>query len=180
MVGKSIIIMGTNCTGKTTLIRSIIDKFGGIERTEQNITYLKSRNPKIGIAGKYDGLKYGGVDGLGCTRVLPSIMECILTSCDVAIAEGVKLGRFGINIQRSLFCANTPIVVCLYAPIQTIAERLAARSCGKITKRIALDNRGIIRAAEKYKSIGVKTLFFDTSKVKTEDIVEQLNCIING
>lgn len=179
MKGKSIIIMGTNCTGKTTLAKAIIEMFGGIDRTERNITYLKSKTPTIGLVGKYDGVKYGGVDGLGCTSTLQSIMSNILSDCDVAIAEGVKLGRFGLNIQRALFCAKTPIVICLYAPMQTIAERLAARSCGKITKQIAQDNKGIIRTASKYRDIGVRTLFFDTSKITTKEIVEQLNEIIN-
>lgn len=165
-------ILGTNCTGKTTLAKSLINAYGGARGYGNDITFCASEHPSIVFAGKYTEGKYGGVDGLSRTRDLPQIAASALMNNDVFVCEGLKLHSFGMNVINTLFSAKNQLVVYLYAPLEIIDQRLKKRSLRGIgiTKAIASDNRNTLNAVKKYKSIGVPVLAFDTSKSQTEDI----------
>lgn len=166
-----VFITGTNCVGKTTLVKAILEKHGGISSYEDKITY--SNDGKVAFAGKYDG-KYGGVDGLNSVKILESLTIKAFEKVDVFMAEGLKLHSFGLSLQKALFTAQYHIVVFLYAPLKELDARLKERSGTRISEAIAKDQIAIKNAFLKWQEVGVKTLFFDTSKVDIKTIEETI------
>lgn len=104
-----VMITGTNATGKTTLAKALIKRFGGIAETRKDITLCNDR--RVVFLGRYaDSIKYGGVDMLNETKCLETItQDAISKGAEYIFAEGVYLKTFGLNIQRFLFCAKKTI-----------------------------------------------------------------------
>lgn len=137
-----ILITGTNCSGKTTLAKTIIEKHGGTGCYENKVTYTK--DGKVAFAGEYNG-KYGGVDGLNSVKILESLAVEAFKKVDIFFAEGLKLHSFGLSLQKALFTAQHHIVVFLYAPVKELDERLKKRSGTHITEAIAKDQIALKR-----------------------------------
>ena len=116
-----VFITGTNAVGKSTLARAIIDRFGGIDKISNQVTYCKNGN--VSLAGRYD-VRYGGVDritndkGSSCTSRLAEVVEEALHHSEVVFCEGSFLDTFGMNLLNAMFKAQRYLVVSLYLPPQ--------------------------------------------------------------
>lgn len=179
-----VFITGTHAVGKSELARAIIDRFGGIARYENGVTYCAAGS--VCLAGKYEGARFGGVDrlqndkGSSCTSVLASTVEEGLRNADIIVCEGSFMNTFGMNLTNAMFKAQRYLLVSLFCPPQILYERLKERSSGKNGKRnielIFKKQRQAMIAARKWQSIGVKVLQIDTSKVT---VFEELRMVID-
>lgn len=180
-----VFITGTNAVGKSTLARSIIDRFGGIYEERDSTTYCKDK--RYGLAGRYKDKRYGGVDritnerGSSCTSRLAEVVKEGLNTADVIFCEGSFMDTFGLNLTNALFLGDKALVVSLYAPPAVILNRLGGRSKGKNGKRntdnlrrVLLKQERCMKAALKYQSIGVKVLQYDTSATSAETILNEI------
>ena len=177
-----VLITGTNAVGKSSVAWSIINRHGGVMKVENDVTYLAAGN--ICLAGRYDGLKYGGVDrivnekGSSCTSRLPEVVLEGLQHKEVIVCEGMYLNTFGVNLTSALFNADKQLVVNLYADMRTLYDRIVNRSNGK--KNDGVRNWTTIwrtqiqamRAARKFQEIGVPVMQFDTAQMTTDEIVD--------
>ena len=184
-----VFITGTNAVGKSTIARAIIDRYGGVDRITNDVTYCKTGS--ISLAGKYD-CRFGGVDritndkGGSCTSRLAEVVEEALKYSDTVFCEGSFLDTFGMNLLNAMFKAQRHLVVSLYAPPLVIYERLCDRSNGMNGKngrrnitQIFKKQRQAMMAARKWLNIGVPVLQFNTSEVELdyelEKIFEEIN-----
>ena len=163
-----VFISGTNCTGKSSLARELIAQCGGIDHTDEWNTYCGDGVTCFG--GKYSmERKYGGIDGFNQTKCLDQVVWNGLKTCDVVICEGMYLHTFGLNLTNAMFLAERHLLVFLYAPGATIHQRLIDRSGKGITNKAVISKQhNCARAAQKWQSIGVPVLTFDTSKISVE------------
>lgn len=101
-----VMITGTNCVGKTTLVKAIIEKCGGIKNViDRSITILNGGN--YALIGLYNSGKYGGVDSLNCTKVLKDlVVKAKDYGVQVLFMEGSYLHTFGMNLTNALFSAE--------------------------------------------------------------------------
>ena len=178
-----VFITGTNAVGKSTLARSLINRFGGICEERACTTYCKDK--RYGLAGRYKDQRYGGVDritndkGSSCTSRLAEVVKEGLQTADVIFCEGSYMNSFGLNLTNALFLGDKAIVVSLYAPPAVLYERLNKRSNGMkgTVKRnwptIFRKQKQAMIAAQKYEKIGCKVLQFDTSVFSTEQIRDE-------
>lgn len=168
-----IFIIGTNCVGKTTLAKGLINKFGGIRDVTNNITF--SNDGTMCLAGRYsDSKRHGGVDKLNSTKGLKEVVRTGLLKCDTIVCEGSFLDTFGMNLTNAMFVAERYIVVFLYAPLQEINKRLIDRSGNNITEEVIKKQQNCLRSAKKWASIGVPVLSFDTSKYSVNNIEDKI------
>lgn len=168
----NVFIIGTNCVGKTTLAKQLIEYHGGIK--EENAEYTTTEDGSV-FLGKYAGKKYGGVDGLNQTKGIKEIIEkARLKGASIIYAEGVRLGTFSNESVEQILSSDNSIVVFLYCPVEVIKKRLKERSGTEITMEVIKTQQYKYRTALKYKEIGIQVLAFDTSKETTEEIVKKL------
>lgn len=180
-----VFITGTNAVGKSTLARSIIERFGGIYEERDCVTYCKDK--RYGLAGRYKGVRYGGVDritndnGSSCTSRLADVVREGLKTADVMFCEGSFMNSFGLNLTNAIFLGDKALVVSLYAPPAVIYKRLKNRSNGMNGKRnvenirrVFIKQEGAMKSALKFQSIGVKVLQYDTSVFSTEQILDDI------
>lgn len=123
-----VFITGTNASGKTTLAKELIRRYGGIVRMEGRTSVCADE--RITLAGKFSGVKRGGVDGLNETRCLADMAREAFRSHEVFICEGSYMNTFGINLTNAMFTAPGHLVVSLYAPLAEIHNRLKKRTIG--------------------------------------------------
>lgn len=170
---KIIVIIGTNCVGKSTLAKALIERFGGIREVTDQLTFCN--DGKTALAGKYsDASKYGGVDGFNSTKVLESVARKGFETCDLVICEGSYLGSFGLNLTNAIFTAEKQLVVFLYASVETLHQRLTQRGKKGITTSVVKKQLQAVAAARKWNSIGVPVLVVDTSSTKMEKEIEMV------
>lgn len=179
-----VFITGTNAVGKSALAWAIIDRYGGVDRITNEVTYCV--NGSVCLAGSYGVHRYGGVDnitndkGSSCTSKLADVVEEGLRHAKVIICEGSFMNTFGLNLSNALFKADRQLVVSLWADTATIYQRCIARSNGKYGtgKRnwptIIRKQRQAMIAAQKWQSIGVKVLQFNTATVSIEEELEKV------
>jgi len=174
-----VFITGTNGVGKSTLARALQEYYGGIKRTEKNVSYCENG---VAFAGKYS-TKYGGVDTIrckkgSCTWMLAEVVEEALRYANIVFCEGSNLHTFGLNLTNAMFKADQYLVIPLFTDARTIYERLEARNNGRATGRkfdlIIQKQNCVIRSAKKWASIGVPLLPFDTSKISPNEMVAQI------
>jgi len=177
-----VFITGTHAVGKSSLARAIINRYGGVDRTANQVTYCK--NGSVSLAGKYGETRYGGVDritndkGISCTSLLAEVVEEALRHSEVVFCEGSFMNTFGINLTNAMFKAQRYLVVSLYLPPPIIYKRLIDRSLGKNGKRnlelIFEKQRRAMVAARKWEQIGVPVLQFNTSEITVEEELEKV------
>lgn len=175
-----VFVTGTNCTGKSTLARALIARFGGTAECDGRITFC--REGGVSLAGRYrEGGRFGGVDGLrgpkgsSGTSGLAEVVERALRRADVIFCEGSYMNTFGLNLTNAMFKARRHLVVVLYADASTIASRLVARA-GRLKGGFAQTlnkQRQCLVAARKWASIGVRVVMFDTANEAVPDIVRR-------
>jgi broad-specificity NMP kinase len=169
----AIFFAGTNGVGKTTLMRNIISRLGGIERFEDNITYLN--NSRYAVLGKYDSDSKTnvGVDWIKNTRSLANLIKLAHgKGVDVVFAEGSMLHSFGINITNAVFAAPRRLWVVLFADTATLAERIKKRSGVALSHKSIDKQRFLAKNFEKMKRIGVDAVAVNTAKHSTDEIAE--------
>ena len=179
-----VFITGTNAVGKSALAWSIIHRYGGVDRITNDVTYCVEGS--ICLAGSYGVHRYGGVDritndkGSSCTSRLAAVVDEGLEHADTIICEGSFMNSFGLNLTNAMFKADRHLIVSLYAPIETIYQRLISRSNGKNNtgKRnwptIVRKQRQAMIAAQKWQQIGVPVLQFNTAETSTETIADTI------
>lgn len=177
-----VFITGTNAVGKSALAWEFITRYGGIDRITDDVTYCVEGD--ICLAGGYGETRYGGVDkitndkGSSCTNRLADVVEEGLRHADTILCEGSFMNTFGLNLSNALFKAERQLVVSLYADLQTIWNRLTARSNGKNGKRnfdlIVKKQTQAMIAAQRWQSIGVKVLQINTAQVSIDDEVRMI------
>lgn len=174
----AVYIIGTNAVGKTSLMRAIIDHYGGIKGFSNKVTSCGDRRVKL--AGKYteDG-KYGGVDSLNETKCLAEMAEREFgKGAELMFFEGSYMNTFGMNLTNAIFKADSQLVVFCYAPIKVIHKRLYARSGAaglKDFNNVVKKQQSAFRSAKKWASIGVPVLSIDTS---VRSIDEEMKLIL--
>lgn len=173
-----VFITGTNCVGKTTIAKKLQEYFGGIRETTKDTTYCN--DSRACFAGIYrDGLKHGGVDALNQTKSLAGIVQRGLQTCDVVFCEGSYLDTFGQNLLNAIFAGQAQLYVYLHCNSTTLAKRNAQRANnqtimgGVLGRMINRQNRTFL-AAQKYASIGVPLMSFDTDKTTPDEIVRTI------
>lgn len=177
-----VFIMGTNCTGKTSVARELLRLFGGIASEEESGCGLITitGDGKVAFAGRYEGVKFGGVDYLGKTKHLPIVAAYALSRCDCLVCEGMYVSSFGGNLTQTIYQAESRLVVCLYADNETISRRLAERSGTKITESVMKRQRTCATAAKNYGANGCAVRFFDTAATRTTEIAKFIYEWINN
>lgn len=165
-----VLIMGTNATGKTSLVKALINHYGGIGSSDKTLTVCN--DPRISLAGHYDlEKKYGGVDGFNQTRCLEGIVRNALQQHEAIICEGSYFDTFGMNLLNAAFAAKKQLVVLLYAPPKELNRRLLERAGAGVKESVLKKQRRCVTAAKKWASIGVPVLSFDTSVTSSNEIV---------
>ena len=171
-------IIGTNATGKSSLARELINRSGGIAFVANKTTYCNDgRTSVIGDYSKHKNIE--GVDAFGETKCLSTLVQ--QSEREIVVFEGLKCGTFGLSIQKALFQnGGGQIVVFLYASAQTINKRLLERTgFGIRSKAVLAQQKANLRAAIKYKEIGVKVVSFDTDIFSTSEIADEVEKLIN-
>lgn len=178
-----VFITGTNCSGKTSLARALIERFGGVareEEPEEGVVYSVMKDRRVCFAGRYAGVKFGGVDWLNGTKMLPRLAEYALKEHDVLVCEGVYLNTFGPNLTSTMFQGDNRAIFFLYAPAETLHRRLIHRGGHPLTETIIRKQRQSLRAAKNFAQTGCLLYCFDTSTVATEEIAEHAYQYIIG
>ncbi len=175
-----VFITGTNAVGKSSLANAIIDRFGGVDRITNDVTYCKTGG--VSLAGKYGVSRFGGVDritnekGSSCTSRLADVVEEALQNAEVVFCEGSYMNTFGMNLTNAMFKAQRYLLVSLYSDAETIWRRLNARSNGRNGKRnfkeIWRTQRQAMISAQKWQKIGVPVLQFNTAETSIEEELE--------
>lgn len=170
-----VFIMGTNGTGKTSVARALIAKFGGVSREEESGHGVVSITAAgVAFAGRYEGVKFGGVDYLGKTSGLSGLASYAFTRSNALVCEGMYMGSFGKNLTSTMYQAEARLAVLLYANHATIDTRLAKRSGTGITEAVMKKQQTCANAARKYASSGCSALSFDTDIYDCERIAETI------
>ena len=173
-----VLITGTNAVGKSTLARLLIERFGGVQRIDSDITYCG--DGVHAFAGSYAGNSYGGVDavknekGSSCTSRLAGIIEDAFKTRDTVFCEGMYLHTFGINLTNAAFKGDRALVVFLYASPHVIDERLIERSNKRVTQSILKKQIATAASARRWAQIGVPVLTFDTGVVPVEKVADSV------
>lgn len=172
-------ITGTNAVGKTTLIKALAERHGGFVASDNDLTPCE--DGLVCLAGCYDRFKFGGVDrirnaqGHSCTSRLAEVVEAGLASHDIIICEGMFLHTFGLNLSNALFKGERQLVVYLYADATVLHQRLLNRSGSRVTEIILKKQRNCCAAANKWQSIGVPVLSFNTGQCDFEAMVDEVD-----
>lgn len=170
-----VFITGTNAVGKTTLVKELIARYGGIKTSDKTLTTCKDE--RVCFAGHYGEGKFGGVDGFNQTKCLEGVVRNGLQQHDAIICEGMYLHTFGLNLTNAAFAAEKQLIVFLYCPVIEIHKRLLARAGkGMTNDKVWRKQLNCATAAKKWSSIGVPVLSFDTSANAVESIA---NTVIN-
>ena len=178
-----VFITGTNGVGKSTLVRALAERYGGVRKVENKVSYLA--NEKICLAGVYKGKSWGGVDRINGTSNLAGIVEEGLKHADIILCEGSMMDTFGLNLTNALFKAQKQLVVSLYADMLTIYNRLTARSNGKYNngkrnwKGIKKKQDNAMNSARKFQQIGIPVLQINTAKHNVTEIVDMFISELN-
>lgn len=164
-----VFINGTNCSGKSTLARELIDRFGGIGKATKTLT--ECNNKVVCLAGRYTPSgRYGGVDGFNSTKVLAEVVKEGLSEHEVIVCEGSYFHTIGLNLTNAMFQAERHLVIYLYAPLETIHQRLMKRGGKPLTPVMASKQKQCLVAAQKWWKMGVPVICFNTEKVTPKNM----------
>lgn len=174
-----VFITGTNAVGKTTLVKELMVRYGGIKESTKTLTTC--HDDRVCFAGHYGDGKFGGVDGFNQTKCLESVVRSGLAEHDTIICEGMYLHTFGINLTNAAFAADKQLIVFLYCPVEEIHRRLLERAGKGLTNDAVWKKQlNCATAARKWASIGVPVLSFDTSKTTTQEIADTVTAKIDA
>lgn len=181
-----VFIIGTNAVGKSSVARSLIEHYGGVDRIEEQVTYAADNS--AAFAGPYKQ-RFCGVDrivdeqGHQSTGLLAGVVETALKTADVCFCEGSYMDTFGLNVTNAIFKAQRQLVVFLYASPSVLYNRIIERNGGKrggrngngVRFEMVVDKqKRCLRAARKWVSIGVPVLSINTEDFTPEEIANQI------
>lgn len=170
-----IYITGTNCSGKSTIARKIIEYSGGVTSVEKHCGKSVSVcRDNLALAGLYNGVKFGGADGFCETKCFEGVARSVFKSHDTIVFEGMYVNTFGNNLINAAFAAEKQLVVFLYTPAKELQKRLRERSATKLDVSFIKRQGNVARAARKWASIGIPLLVIDTSKTSIEESAKQI------
>lgn len=169
-----VFLIGTNCSGKTSLAKALITRLGGAKHATKWLTEVG--DSRYCFAGKYsEESRYGGVDGWNETKPLRGVVEHALTTHEVILCEGVKLHNNGANLSNALYAAEQRLVCLLYAPAQVLNERLKSRSGSQVSLAILKDQQACARSLQKWQKMGgINVMHLDTSTMTIDECADTL------
>ena len=162
-----VFIIGTNASGKSTLARELIHRFGGVKKYDEGLTFCSDE--KTAFAGKYANVVYGGVDYFNSTKKLADIVKKGFETQDVIICEGSYMNTFGNNLTNTMFVAQKHLVVFLYASSKELDKRLKQRSGKGLSDRVLPKQKTAAAAMKKWASVGVPFVCIDTENCGIEE-----------
>lgn len=170
-----IYITGTNCTGKTTVAKLLIEYYGGVKSTSREITVCNAED--VCFIGRYEpDKKICGVDCLGNTKELEQIFHDASKRYRLIYAEGAYLHTFGNNLTRAIFQCDQQYVFYLYSTNRDIIARQRIRTPGKKVNYVAMlaKQKAAMRSAVKWKDAGATVWAFNSSLMSPTEIVNQI------
>lgn len=158
----SVLVQGTNCTGKSTLMRNLIRHFGGVVRTEGKLlTFCEHGGKKIAFVGVYGDSNCGcGYDACYKFKKLPELAKMAKESgADYVFGEGMTLNTFGLT--TSLFLmehTERSFIFHLCADYKKVVDRLYRRSARTDLKYDVIfgKDRAALAAYNKFIGIGIE------------------------
>lgn len=174
---RCVFIIGTNCSGKTTVAKKMIEKLGGASDFRDNVTYTASG---VAFAGKYD-VKFGGVDYINSTSVLPQLVHKAFQIVDTIVCEGVRLKTYGGNLTTSMYLADRRYIFYLHASLQELEKRVKART-GNENAKLSIHTKTQIlecySSMKKWARNGCYTAVIDTEKMNADEIANLILKVI--
>lgn len=177
---KSVLIQGTNCVGKSTLMRNLIRFFGGVKRTEGKLlTFCEYNGKKIAIVGTYGESNCGcGYDACYKHKKLPELGKMAKDrGADYVFGEGMTLNTFGLTTTLFLLeNSEAGFIFHLCADKKKIVERLYKRSGRKNLKYdvIFSKDRSALVAYNKFMDIGVEGSLIRTDILEEQQVMEHV------
>ena len=178
-----VFITRTNGVGKSSIARAFIERYGGVDRITNDVSYLRDGN--ISLAGRYN-VRYGGVDritnekGSSSTALLAGVVEEALRNSDVVLCEGSFMNTMGLNMTNAMFKAERHLLVSLYAQPLVLYKRITERSNGKNNKgtrvwgKILKKQRQAMLSARRWQEIGVRVIQFDTGECSIDYVCDRI------
>ncbi|MBO4620343.1 MAG: AAA family ATPase [Victivallales bacterium] len=122
--GLYVLIAGTFGSGKSTLVRNLLNRHGGYQATG---LVTRSSDGFFEAAGCYkEGKKYGGADDFGKLSDIKPLVEA--SNAPVFLCEGVRAATFGPISLCNFFAAKNGVFVYLFCDKELSAERIMSRS----------------------------------------------------
>ncbi len=172
---KVVLITGTNGVGKTSAMRCLIDKCGGIAKVTEDNAVIFLADGKCAVGGGLSGKgNYYGIDVKRNTKCLEPICRKALDTCDTVFCEGAYLHTFGLNLCRALALADKGYVICLYSDYETINSHLKQRAGKGINKNIINRQRCALSSAAKFSNIGYNVMLINTADYTPEMIADKI------
>lgn len=172
---KVVFITGTNGVGKTSAMRAIMDKLGGIAEisTDNDLILLGDGNSAVG-GGLNGAGNYYGIDVKRNTKCLEPICRKALDTRNNVFCEGAYLHTFGLNLCRALACGDKGYVIALYANYKVINDHLKQRGGKPINNAIISKQRCALSSAAKFSKIGYNVMTIDTATHTPAEIAEKI------
>lgn len=182
-MSATIMFTGTNCSGKTSLMKFFLSIFKNIQVGE-TLTFAEYGKNKIAIVGRYNNKSScnNGYDSFSKGPLKSRLYtEIAARDMDYLFVEGSILNSFGADVLKLLFSKKVDkyYVFNLYANNRILAKRLKTRSRKNVCyNRIFTKKKSCWSALKKLHSIGVNIMAIDTGKFTTEVIAERIKKII--
>lgn len=167
-----VFIIGTNCAGKSTLARELIERFGGVKSEQGTFTICNDARHCFAGTGYAAATTQCGVDKLHTTTMLADTVKLALTQGDCVFCEGQNLNTIGMNLTNAIFQGEKQLVIFLYASPRILNNRRLARSGKVLNKQMLRKQSGNARAAAKWQKIGVSVVAIDTSDKTPRQIAD--------
>ena len=170
----NVFLIGANATGKTTLAKNLVKRFGGITKPGKEVTLVA--DPRVALVGLYeDDRKICGVDTMGGSKALMGgVNSAHALGREIVIAEGMLMHTFGLNLTNAMFLAEKYLVVFLWCPVSEIVRRLKARTENARWGQLSTHYKPIARTACRWQKIGVPVLTFNSAEVSSEEIADKV------
>lgn len=170
----NVFIIGANATGKTTLAKNLIKRFGGITESGKPISLVA--DSRVAFVGLYeDDRKICGVDTLEGSKALAGGVQAAHSKGrDIVVAEGMLMHTFGLNLTNAMFLAEKHLVVFLWCPVAEIINRLKIRTVNARWGQLSTHYKPIARTACRWQSIGVPVMTFNSAETSADDIADSV------
>lgn len=190
MKNKVIQICGTNGTGKTTLVKGLLNsgKFRRMELPVNGVVKEWWFDGKIAVIGKYNQANCCGVDAGSYTgEQLIKVLDKVISYYNPVsvIFEDVRFGGSFKFKKAAKECAETRgyeyISIALIASMKTIYNRVLLRTGNKNVKwdNMRSKQRQVIVSQKKLKENGSTVYIIYTDKLDKEGVYKKIRCILN-
>ena len=175
--GLCVVISGTHCVGKSTLVRNLLEKHGGGRARADRV--ISADGVLTALGRKYD---VRSTNTPGTDRLKKGELESALDNLTtpIAIAEGFKVTTFGTCPLRFLFAGQKQLVIVLDAKWKTLVDRKEARQGYRTLPEKTIQKRkNAITNIKKYRSIGVPVVLIDTTALTPDEVCERAQAAID-